>query len=233
MIKVFLILFAFAEGFLYANQIVLVLSDDFNTTKAKMFCLEDGRAVFSNIDVNLGRNGLAWDGEDNIFLHVTPQPIKKEGDGKSPAGVFPLISSFGYEDHQFSLPYLKSSLEDICVDDINSSLYNNIVKIPQIIPKSFEYMHRDDSQYRLGIVIAYNPSKIKQRGSCIFLHVQKELNHPTAGCTSMAYEDLNKILNWLDADKKPLFIQITKEYLQEARKHYKDIPTLIESNIGQ
>jgi len=224
MIKVFLILSAIYSSFLYANQIVLVVSDDFNATKAKMFCFEDGKKIFEDIDVNLGRNGLAWDQDDKRFLHVSNQPFKKEGDGKSPAGVFPLLWSFGYEKNSFVFPFLQTDEKDICVDDINSSLYNSIIKMPHKKPNSFEYMHRDDEQYKLGIVVDYNPSKIKPRGSCIFLHVQKEPNHPTAGCTSMSYENLYKLLLWLDPSKKPLLIQITKEYLQEIKQDYNQLP---------
>ncbi len=220
-------------SFLYANQIVLVLSDDFNATKAKLFAFENGRILFANIAVNLGRNGLAWDKEDKIFLHVGDQPYKQEGDGKSPAGVFSLVSSFGYEHQQFSLPYAVSTAQDICVDDSNTSLYNSIVKMPQKQPKSFEYMRRHDEQYRLGIVVDYNPLKIGQRGSCIFLHVEKEPDHPTAGCTSMRYEDLEKLLHWLDMRKEPLLIQITKEHLKEAQKRFQEIPEGIQSNLLQ
>ena len=215
MIKVFLILLVINLNVLYANQVVLVVSDDFNTTKAKMYCFENKKLVFKAIDVNLGRNGLAWDRDDKTFSHAKNQPLKQEGDGKSPAGIFALTSSFGYETHTFSFPYHSSTFEDICVDDVNSSLYNSLVTMPNIKPKSFEYMKREDEQYKIGVVVDYNPNKIRSNGSCIFLHVQKELNHPTAGCTSMSYEDLYKILNWLDVSKKPILVQIPKEYLQE------------------
>ncbi|MDD2358555.1 MAG: L,D-transpeptidase family protein [Thiovulaceae bacterium] len=215
---------------LYARQVVLVLSDDFNTTKAKMYCFEDGTIVFQNIDVNLGRNGLAWDMNDKIFSHVTNQPMKQEGDGKSPAGVFALTSSFGYEDHTFLLPFHKSIAEDICVDDSNSSLYNSLVTMPPIKPNSFEFMKRQDDQYKLGIVVNYNPHRAPYKGSCIFLHVQKELNHPTAGCTSMSYEDLYKLLKWLDISKKPILVQVTKEYLDYAIREFTDIPDSIKCN---
>ena len=228
MIKVFLILLTINLSLLYAGQIVLVISDDFNTTKAKMYCFENKKVVFGAIDVNLGRNGLAWDIEDKIFVHTNDQPIKQEGDGKSPAGVFALTSSFGYEDHTFLLPFHKSTPENICVDDVNSTLYNSLVTMPKIHPNSFEYMRRNDGQYKLGIVVDYNTLNIKNRGSCIFLHVEKEQNHPTAGCTSMSYVNLNKILNWLDISKRPVLVQITKEYLDDATKKYSDI---IKSNV--
>jgi L,D-peptidoglycan transpeptidase YkuD (ErfK/YbiS/YcfS/YnhG family) len=230
MIKVFLILLDMSANLLYARQVVLVVSDNFNTTKAKMYCFENGMIIFQNIDVNLGRNGLAWDMLDKTFSHVADQPMKQEGDGKSPAGVFALTSSFGYETHTFLLPYHSSTSEDICVDDSNSSLYNSLITMPPIKPNSFEYMKRQDDQYKLGVVVDYNPDKIAHNGSCIFLHVQKELNHPTAGCTSMEYEDLYKLLNWLDISKKPVLVQITKQYINEAIEEFADIPDFMKCN---
>ena len=233
MIKVFLILLTVNLNLLYANQVVLVVSDDFNITKAKMYCFENKKVIFQNIDVNLGRNGLAWDSEDKIFLHRQNQPLKQEGDGKSPAGVFALTSSFGYEDHTFLLPFHKSTIQDICVDDVNSIFYNSLTTMPHNRPSSFEYMRREDEQYKLGIVVAYNASKIRSKGSCIFLHVEKELNHPTSGCTSMSYMDIEKILRWLDISKKPVLIQITKAYLNEAIKQYGDISNIMKNNTKE
>ncbi|WP_345993352.1 L,D-transpeptidase family protein [Sulfurimonas sp. HSL-1716] len=218
MIKIFLIFILLQFNILHARQILLVVSENFNSTKAKLYTFEDSKSVFRGIDVNIGRNGLAWDGDDKYFHHDKKEPLKREGDGKSPAGVFLLKSSFGYEDNDFLLPYIKSTTEKICVDDADSDFYNRIIDMPKEQPKSFENMKRDDIQYKIGVVVDYNPNKVKNRGSCIFLHVQKEKDHPTAGCTSMRYEDLRKILKWLDPNKKPLLIQIPKNYIKEIPK---------------
>lgn len=212
MIKVFLILCTLNFKILYADQTILVLSNDFNTSIGKLYSFENGAAVFPPIDVNIGRNGLAWDREDKVFTHHIDQPYKREGDGKSPAGIFSLLSSFGTEEQKFNYPYIMSNSQLICVDDVNSSLYNNLVLIPLIQPASFEYMKRKDDQYKLGIIVAYNPLQIKGNGSCIFLHVEKYPMHPTAGCTSMKYEDIKKIVLWLDSTKNPHLIQIPKKY---------------------
>ena len=233
MIKVFLILFVINLNFLLADQQIFVISNDFNATTAKMFCFEDEKIVFSDIDVNLGRNGLAWDSDDKIFTHTSSQPIKHEGDGKSPAGIFAITSSFGYEDQTFLIPYHKSAPNLICVDDVNSTLYNTIVSMPQSIPASFEYMKRQDEQYKLGGVIAYNPMQIKNRGSCIFLHVEKEKNHPTSGCTSMSYDSIERVMKWLDISKRPLLIQIPKSSFYEALSHYKALQYFIKINSSK
>jgi hypothetical protein len=226
MIKVFLILVVLNVKILLAQQTLLVVSDDFNSSVAKLYCFEEGRAVFPAIDVNLGRNGLAWDKEDKIFQHHQDEPLKIEGDGRSPAGVFSLLSSFGTQNQSFSYPYTQSSSQLICVDDINSSLYNTLVLMPAVKPASFEYMKREDGQYKLGIIVSYNPNQIKKNGSCIFLHVEKESHHQTAGCTSMKYDDIYKIIKWLDMNQKPSLIQIPKKYFTSdiAKKYDLHLP---------
>lgn len=218
MIKSFLILINTSILLFSSQQILLVVADDFNTSKASLNCYEDDRLIFSDIKVNIGRTGLAWGLGEQIIQHNPSEPKKYEGDGKAPIGIFKLSNIFGYTStHNFSLPYLYASKELICVDDSKSNFYNQIIEAHGD-EKSFEYMKRKDSQYKLGVVVEHNADAISGRGSCIFLHVQKKEGAPTAGCTSMKYEDLKKIVNWLDKKKNPLLIQVPKKYLKEAKE---------------
>ena len=223
MIKVFLIFLLLQFNTLMARQLVLVIADDFNSTKAKLFGFEGSKTVFSAIDVNLGRSGLAWGVKEKDFVHKTTEPSKYEGDGKSPAGIFPISRSFGYGENVLLLPYIKSSPSTICVDDVKSSFYNKIMDMPKEKPESFEFMKREDEQYKIGAVVEYNANAVKGRGSCIFLHVQKEPDHPTSGCTSMRYSDLLKILQWLDPNKEPILVQVPKEHLDQVFKQFPQI----------
>jgi L,D-peptidoglycan transpeptidase YkuD (ErfK/YbiS/YcfS/YnhG family) len=216
MIKTFLILISI-QTFLFASQqIILVVSEDFNTSSASMECYEDGEKVFRTLHVNIGKNGLGWGfGEVNL-TKKSGEPLKKEGDKKAPAGVFKLTNIFGYEEKRnLHMPYLFASKNLICVDDAESGNYNQIIHMTENKPKSFEYMKRDDGQYELGIVVAHNKSGVKQGGSCIFIHVEKFKNAPTVGCTSMTLEELKKITSWLDETKNPILIQIPKSSSKE------------------
>lgn len=216
MIKTFLILISI-QTFLFASQqIILVVSKDFNTSSASMECYEDGEKVFETLHVNIGKNGLGWGlGEINM-TKKNDEPSKKEGDKKAPAGVFKLTNIFAYEEKRnFHMPYLFASKNLICVDDDISANYNRIILMPDNKPKSFEYMKRDDKQYELGIVVAHNKQGVKQGGSCIFIHVEKFTNAPTVGCTSMSLEELEKISSWLDKTKNPILIQIPKSSAKE------------------
>lgn len=91
-------------------------------------------------------------------------------------------------------------------------------------------MRREDHQYRLGIVVDHNKEQIKDRGSCIFIHVYKKAGASTAGCTAMGYKELEKIAQWLDPAKEPLLIQIPKSAVHEVLKLY---PQLQKSKLLQ
>jgi len=224
MIKTFLILLIL-QNFLYSGQIVVVISDNFKTSKATLSCYEDSKKVIDSIEVNLGRNGLGWGLGEVILTQKNTQPTKREGDGKAPAGIFKLTSSFGYEKKQdFDLNYQYLDENLICVDDSTSKNYNKIIKMPKIKPKSFEIMRRDDHQYELGIVVEHNKKQKKMAGSCIFLHVEKFKGAPTAGCTSMSLENLQIITKWIDESKNPILIQIPKSSLGEVKKLYPNLP---------
>ena len=223
MIKSFLITLSFSTMLFSSQQILLVVADDFNASDALLSCFEGQKRVCKDIKVNLGKNGLGWGIGIKNIPHASTEPIKHEGDKRAPAGIFQLKSTFGYETKNISkMPYLYADKNLICVDDGSSAFYNQIIEANGN-EKSFEYMKRKDEQYRYGVVVAHNPNAVPNRGSCIFLHIQKEKNHPTVGCTSMEEKDLKKIIKWLDKKKNPLLIQIPQKYLKELTQIYPEL----------
>ena len=219
MIKSILILLIFPILLFSSQQIILVVADDFNASRASLEFFEDDEILLKT-DVNLGTNGLGWGIGEIKLMQKANEPIKYEGDKKAPAGIFKLTNIFGYAPaSNYKLPYLFTSDELICVDDSNSPFYNQIIEAHGD-EKSFEFMHRKDMQYRYGVTVAHNKKGIFKRGSCIFLHIQKEKNATTAGCTSMQEKDLKKIISLLDKSKNPLLIQVPKSSMQEVREYY-------------
>jgi len=219
MIKSILILLIFPILLFSSQQIILVVADDFNASRASLEFFE-GDQVLLKTDVNLGTNGLGWGIGEIKLMQKANEPIKYEGDKKAPAGIFKLTNIFGYAPaSNYKLPYLFTSDELICVDDSNSPFYNQIIEAHGD-EKSFEFMHRKDMQYRYGVTVAHNKKGIFKRGSCIFLHIQKEKNATTAGCTSMQEKDLKKIISLLDKSKNPLLIQVPKSSMQEVIEYY-------------
>jgi len=204
---------------LYAQQILLVVTEDFNTSQGILEAYENGKKVFSNIPVLVGKNGLGWGIGIKTIPHQTNEPIKEEGDKKAPAGIFKITSAFGSKKNlHLKLPYIYTK-DMICVDDSYSKNYNKIIK-NNYKEKSFEYMQRKDDLYEIGVVIDHNHYQIPKRGSCIFLHVKRKNNTPTVGCTAMSKKELMKILQWLDPTQEPLLIQIPKQYLHIVKKMF-------------
>ncbi|MEA3492727.1 MAG: hypothetical protein U9R27_12625 [Campylobacterota bacterium] len=195
-----------------AKQIITVTTKNWSTPSGVLQRYVKKRdqwyRVGKAISVKIGRNGLGW----GIGLHKIPKdgnPIKREGDGKAPAGIFWLKQGFGYAPFNISYPYEVYKETDHCVDDVNSKYYNKIVDSTKIRRdyKSFEHMKFPKNFYKYGIVVDHNARAKRGAGSCIFIHIK---SIPTAGCTVMSEKQMKEILRWLDYDKNPLLIQAPK-----------------------
>ena len=207
-------------------QAVLVETDDWSATTgdAQLYERQDLRskwkAVGKEFEIVIGRSGLAW-AQDSAPESATA--FKKEGDGKSPAGMFPLTFAFGKADSSNSkLPYRQIVDQTECVDDPESHHYNRVVGRLQVGIfdwKSSEKMAEITPEYDLGVFVAYNSYPVvKGNGSCIFLHIWKDANTPTSGCTAMAREDLARVVNWLDPKKNPYLVQLPESEYRTYKK---------------
>lgn len=202
-----------------SEQLVVVVSEDVNATKALMQRYEkkgEWEKIGVSVPVTLGRSGLGYGSGK--------EPLKNEGDGRSPLGVYPITSTFGSDPApNWAMPYLHADEKLICVDDPGDPRYNRIVAVNDEVPKSFEWMHRADGVYRYGAVIGYNGSGEKGRGSCIFIHLNHPDKRPTSGCTAMDEEALLELLGWLDPEKNPRILQIPKSECAEYKKEFEGI----------
>jgi len=205
-----------------SQQLVVVLSSELNATQGSMQRYEKHDQwikIGDKTPVTLGRSGLGY-GAFN-------EPLKNEGDGRSPAGLFPITSTFGYDQNAtFKLPYWHADENLYCVDDINDSRYNKILRIYEkgSLPSSYEVMRRADGVYRYGAVIGYNDSGVSGRGSCIFIHLNQSDKRPTSGCTAMDEAPLVELLRWLDSVKKPQILQTMKS---ECGKYREEFPGIV------
>ncbi len=143
----------------------------------------------------IGRNGLALPGE------------KKEGDGQTPSGTYPLGPAFGYAAYiATGLVYRQAGDLDFWVDDIKSLQYNQWVH-GKPAASTFEHMKRLDNLYQYGIVIGYNKDPVVPgAGSAIFMHVWRRYDSPTSGCVALNQRNLRRILHWLNKANQPVII---------------------------
>jgi uncharacterized protein YijF (DUF1287 family) len=217
------------------TQLLLVVSDSWTGFRAQLQRFEraPGRSwmpVGTPIAVVLGHAGLGWG--DGLHGLGAPQhrdgPQKREGDGRSPAGVFALGTVHGYapaSDSGLRVPYVQATAEHQCVDDPASRHYNRVVSSTAVQNdwRSAERMRRDDAGYELAIEVEHNRSPITAaHGSCIFLHVWAGPEIPVLGCTAMASEPLHELARWLRPNASVLVALPRAEY--RALKRTWDLP---------
>jgi len=208
-------------------QILIVTSKEWESPVAGMVYYERRNdkmiKMADTIQVNLGRSGLGW-GDGLTEFNKSAGPVKREGDGRSPAGIFSLSYAFGYlpKDSLIWLdyPYEQVTAGTECVDDTASEYYNRILDADSIVKtwKSSEIMRGYGPYYKYGIFVDHNSNPpVPGCGSCIFIHVWGGYGKPTSGCTAMAEDQIVKLLHWLSAEKKPILIQLTENEFNKIR----------------
>jgi D-alanyl-D-alanine dipeptidase len=219
-----------------SRQMILVTTPDWNSIQGKLQRFERVKAngkwhkVGGESPIVVGRSGLAWgEGLHDAAVYQLGQPVKREGDGKSPAGIFKLTAAFGTiaagETASLKIPYTPLVESTECVDDVKSGKYNTIVdryKVGFLDWNSSEKMLAVGEQYAQGVFVAHNSNPAeKGNGSCIFLHIWKNSETGTAGCTAMPVENMTTILQWLDAKADPVLVQLPTEEFIRLRKNWK------------
>jgi len=183
-----------------AQQLLAVIAEGKETSRARLYLLERAGGGWAlkgaPLSASVGRHGFAAPG------------AKREGDGKTPSGIYPLESVFGYAPSADSLmPYRQCTSEDLWVDDPDAPDYNTWVKKGETRAASFEQMLLPDSRYRHGIIIGYNRQPVvKGAGSAIFVHAWTREGRSTAGCVSLDEAELVRVIGWLDPARNPMIL---------------------------
>jgi L,D-peptidoglycan transpeptidase YkuD (ErfK/YbiS/YcfS/YnhG family) len=201
-----------------SRQIVLSVSASWDATDARVRRYERSgaeapwTAAGDAVGGSLGRTGLAWG--KGLQPSGLQGPTKREGDGKSPAGVFHLRLATGYAPVAppgTRLPYRQATPTLRCVDDPRSAFYNRLVDEREVAKdwSSAEDMRRSDALYRLVVWVAHNDAPAApDAGSCIFLHLRTAPGSVTAGCTAVDDAPMELLLRWLDPAKRPILVQL-------------------------
>ncbi|MDQ3205035.1 MAG: hypothetical protein M3Q40_00655 [Pseudomonadota bacterium] len=220
-----------------AGQLVLVTTVGWDADRGELRRYERDGSTWSQVGeaapVTIGRAGAAW----GMGLHDAQPggPLKREGDGRAPAGAFAIGTAFGYAaSAQTALPYAPMQAPHYCIDVPDSPLYNRIVDAGEVgdvaVAGSTEPMRRDihadgDQRYRLGFVIEHNPQAQPGAGSCIFAHLWKSPTDATAGCTAMEPAVMESLLAWLQPRQQPVFVLLPQDQYARLRSSW-NLPNL-------
>ena len=131
---------------------------------------------------------------------VVPAAEKREGDGATPLGLWP-VRRVLYRPDRGAKPRTRLEVSPIARDDgwcdePAHPSYNRPVKLPH--PGSHEKMWRADELYDLVLVLGYNDAPVRPgRGSAIFLHIARPNYSATLGCIALARADVLELLRKL------------------------------------
>jgi D-alanyl-D-alanine dipeptidase len=215
-------------------QAVVATTDgwDATTARVRLFSRRTPASpwvqVGAAMSASVGRGGLGWGTGLHAAADQGSGPVKREGDGKAPAGIFRLSSAFGYAPADSArwvrLPYHASDPSIECVDDTASRFYNQRVDRDSVTADwtSHEEMRRPDHLYRWGVWVDHNTGPAAAGGgSCIFIHIRSRPGAPTVGCTAFAEDDVRRILRWLDPRRRPVLVQLPEAEYRRLRRGWR------------
>ena len=128
---------------------------------------------------------------------------KREGDGATPAGRFPLRRVLFRPDRlpsiETRLPSVPISKRDGWCTNPGDPAYNQQIRLPRA--GAHEDLWRDDELYDVIVVMGYNDSPVVPgKGSAIFLHIARPGMSRTDGCVAVALDVLLKLVRRCDVN---------------------------------
>lgn len=129
----------------------------------------------------------------------------REGDGKTPTGVFRFNAAFGTEeDPGCAIPYHLVTPDDYwSCDQREGYRYNRLVSIlelPGLDTSCSEHLCDIVPQYRYALSIDYNAAGEQGKGSAIFLHCTDGTGAATHGCVAIPEAQMLELMRAVRPD---------------------------------
>lgn len=130
---------------------------------------------------------------------MRPEADKREGDGATPLGRYPLRQVWYRADRLAQAPQTRLSLRALkpedgwCDDTGDPDHYNRHITLPYA--GSHEKLWRQDHVYDVIVELGHNDDPpVPGMGSAIFMHVARPDYSGTEGCVALALADLLALL---------------------------------------
>ncbi len=159
---------------------------------------------------------LSWPGDSTPCAigknGIIAAADKREGDGKTPLGIYPLRRVYYRADRILAprtiLPVIALEPDMGWCDASADAQYNKFIRHPY--PASAEHLWREDGLYDIIVTLGHNDDPVvPNMGSAIFLHCCKYNESgalkPTLGCVAVARSALSEILAEVGAASLTLY----------------------------
>jgi len=203
------------------RQLIVSIAPDWPASQGTLQRYERGpdggwQRVGERVTVLYGKNGLAWGrgvrGTEELGLR------KREGDGRSPAGVFALGTIYGNDARLpdgADFPFHQVTAYDAWPDDPQNPFYNQHVSVDPAHPPAWlasQRMRTGDPAYRWRVEIRHNADPVEPgAGSATFFHIRRGETRRTSACTTMAESALQEMVVWLRAAAKPHYVLLPRD----------------------
>jgi L,D-peptidoglycan transpeptidase YkuD (ErfK/YbiS/YcfS/YnhG family) len=215
-----------------SGQCLVGIADDWNSSTVTLTLYQKSGGKWRTDGApwqgRLGKSGLVW----GSGIHPVPSgsTTKREGDWRSPAGVFMIGGVWGYQDSIRKNPklfYRKITPRDLWVEDPASPQYNRNVILdhePATAWEKKQQMKQNDPAHALKLFIGHNtpPKAVPGAGSSIFFHIWRGGGtKTTAGCTTMDEAKLRALIAKIDPGRHPLYVLLPKAEYRKFQSAWK------------
>lgn len=200
-----------------SKYFIAVIGTGMRNSQANIYFLKNKNSSFELIKkapcfIGINGWGIRSDLDEKNTDLTELNGYKKEGDGKTPEGLFILGRMFSHDLDKKTIdgkePGNNPNL--YCYEKFND-IYECCVPGSLVGDKRNESERMTNSLYRRAIFINYNyPVKNPQAGSCIFLHIGDKA---TAGCVAVDFQTLNEIFQLIAPNTTPILMISTKNNL--------------------
>lgn len=187
----------------YTNQIVVVSVFD---EKARLSLYEKNVEKDSaEMELEAEKKAQYWELilETDALIGREGLGKRKEGDGKTPIGLFCFTKAFGIlENPGTKVDYVQVDESHYWIDDGGSQYYNQFVSIDEVEQdwESAEHICEYGESYHYVLATSYNVEGIKGAGSAVFLHCTNETTESTAGCIAIPEIYMKEIIKRIEPD---------------------------------
>jgi L,D-peptidoglycan transpeptidase YkuD (ErfK/YbiS/YcfS/YnhG family) len=203
---------AHAEGLAGVKQLILSIAPAWDSTSGQLQCFERNGSAWKPAtpvwSVLYGKGGLAWG--RGVRGENEPGIKKAERDRRAPAGVFRIGKIYTYDaalPPGANFPFHTVTAADAWIDDPTLPDYNRHVTIDLRNPPPWydkQKMRLGDFAYRWLVEIRHNADPpVPGAGSAIFFHIRRGVDRPSSGCTTMAEQNLVKLIRFLRPEANP------------------------------
>ncbi len=244
LILLFLVVSSSAEDHLDSSvtQLIIGIAPTWNSMHGRLQRFEKARGAWQPVGppvpVLFGKHGLAWGRGALVGQGGGPQ--KLERDNRAPAGVFKIGTIYTYDQALppgANYPFHTVGPGDAWADDLHSRYYNQHVVIDPANPPDWfqkQKMRHGDFAYRWLVEIRHNADPpVPGFGSAIFFHIRRGPDRPSAGCTTMAENNLVSLIQWLRSSANPMYVCLPQsEYISRWKTWDLPNPVVAQEVLG-